>query len=388
MHKNIWIAYILTCLKNSWFWMGIWVFYYLKFTDYAGIGLIETSLIIAMTLSEVPTGVVADLFGKKFTLTIAFVLQAIGMSMLAFAPHVSWIIVGVFIAGVGGSFYSGALDALVYDSLKEVGKENTFDKVVEKMTGISLVTPAVAGILGGFFYYVEPNLPFILNTICYIAAIPFTFFLIEPKVETIGVSVKGFVTQTVSGMRELFKTRFLTEQTLLLVGVGAISVICLEMLNDFLGVEFGFKPAQLAIVWSILYVLCALISQTTGYLRKYISYEKMGILLGILIGITLIVSPIGGIILGGLSLAFRAFFQTAYLNVSSVLINEHIDSKYRTTTLSSFNLLKNIPYVLTAYFLGAFADKFTASWLACILGVALLLFIVPQAFLYAKRRML
>jgi len=253
------------------------------------------------------------------------------------------------------------------------------------MTGISLIAPAIAGIIGGLLYSTQSNIPFILNTLAYAIGIPFTFFLTEPKIESAGVSVKSFVGQTMVGIKELFKTRFLTEQTLLLVGTGAISVICLEMLNDFLGVEFGFKPAQLAIVWAILYVLCAIISQTTEYVRKYISYEKMGILLGILIGLTLMVSPVGGLILGGLSLAFRAFFQTAYLSVSSVLINEHIDSKYRTTTLSSFNLLKNIPYVLTAYFLGGFADKFTASWLAFILGIALLIFIIPQAFLYAKR---
>lgn len=387
MERNVKIAYVLTFLRNSWFWMGIWVFYYLRFTDYAGIGLIETSLIIAMTLSEVPTGVVADLFGKKFTLTIAFILQSIGMGMLAFAHDVSWIVAGVFIAGIGGAFYSGTLDALVYDSLKESGKEHTFDKVIGKLTGISLMGPAIAGVIGGFLYYIQPNIPFILQTVCYVIAIPMTFFLTEPHIEKTGASIKGFVMQTTLGMRELFKNQFLVEQTILLVGTGAIGVICYEMLNDILAVEFGFKPASLAIVWSVLYVICALISQFTDKLRKYISYEKMTIVLGILVGLTLIVSPIGGLIVGGLSIALRAFFQTVYMNASSILVNKQIDSKYRTTTLSSFNLLKNIPYVLTAYFLGGFADKFTAGRLAFLLGIALILFIIPQIFLYNKRKL-
>lgn len=65
IHKNIAIAYLLTFCKNSWFWLGIWVFYYLQFTNYAGIGIIETVLIITMTLTEIPTGAIADLFGKQ-----------------------------------------------------------------------------------------------------------------------------------------------------------------------------------------------------------------------------------------------------------------------------------------------------------------------------------
>lgn len=388
MQRNVVIAYVLTFLKNSWFWLGIWVFYYLKFTNYAGIGLIETTVIFAVTLGEVPTGVIADLFGKKRTITISFVLITLAMFMLAFAASLLWLVIAIFILGIGSSFYSGALDALVYDSLLQIQEEKKFHKVISNMTSLSLVAPAVCGVIGGFLYLVQPNLPYILTAAFYLVGIPLTFLLSEPNVEKSGESIRNFVNQTYLGMKELFKTRFLAEQTVLLVSTGAISVICLEMLNDFLGVEFGFKPAQLAIVWSILYILCALISSATVYLRKYISYEKLAILVGVCIGITLIISPVGGIILGGLTLSLRAFFQTMYQNVSSVLINDRIDSQYRVTALSSFNLLKNIPYVFTAYFLGMFADRFSATRLAVILGIALLIFLIPQGFLYAKRKAL
>lgn len=65
MPKNVLPIYLITIFKNSWYWVGIWIFYYPKVTNYAGIGLIETVLIVVATLSEVPTGVIADLFGKK-----------------------------------------------------------------------------------------------------------------------------------------------------------------------------------------------------------------------------------------------------------------------------------------------------------------------------------
>ena len=387
MNRNIFIAYILTFLRNSWFWLGIWVFYYLKFTNYAGIGLIETSLIIAMTISEIPTGAIADLFGKKVTLTISFLLQTIGMGMLAFAPQVSWLIIGVFIAGIGGSFYSGTVDALLYDTLKEIGEEKKFDKVISRVTSISLIAPAVCGIIGGFLYYVSPNLPFIAHTLFYFIGIPLTFLLIEPKVkEANNFSFKNFVKQTHYGFRELFKNNFVIEQTILLLSAGVIIVICDEMLNSFLGVEFKFNPAQLAILWSIIYLVSSFASHATPYFKKFMSYRNFAVWVGIFIALSLLVSPIAGMIFGGISLLVRSSLQAVYSNVSSILVNETTESKYRTTTLSTFNLLKNVPYVLTAYYLGSLADHYSAIKIAFFLGIALAILIILQTIIYMKRQ--
>lgn len=390
MHRNIWIAYVLTFLRNSWFWMGIWVFYYLKFTNYAGIGLIETIMIIAVTSGEIPTGVIADFFGKKNTLTIAFSLQTIAMIFLSFTPSLLGLLIGILILGIGGAFYSGTIDALIYDSLIQLEDEKKFDKIISKVTGISLIAPAICGIFGGYLYTIKPNIPYILNALCYAIGIICTLFLIEPKIkERTHVSLTSFFQQTKNGFNELFKSTKVIEQTLLLVATGAISVICLQMLNDFLGVEFGFKPTQLAIYWSFLYILCAGISYITPYFTRFMSYKTIAIVVGIIISGSLIVSPflgVGAIILGGLSIGVRALAQTIYENVSSVLINQNTQSQYRTTTLSTFNLLKNIPYVLSAFSIGFLADKITSIRLACVLGVVLLSIIILQIVFYSRKK--
>lgn len=369
--------------------MGIWVFYYLRFTNYAGIGIIETFLFIAATASEIPTGAIADLFGKKNTLVISFLLQTLGMSILALFPHLSWVIFGALIGGIGGSFYSGTLDALVYDSLKVTGKEKLFDKIISKITSISLISPAICGIIGGFLYVIKPNLPFFANALFYFLAIPLVLFFVEPNIkEKKTFSFQNFFQQMKYGFRELFKSSIIIEQTILLVITGSIAVICLQMLNDFLGVEFGFKPTQLAIVWAFLYVICAGVSYLTPILGKYISYKTLAISLGFIIAFSLIVSPFLGVatlILGGISIGIRAISQTIYENVSSVLVNENTQSQYRTTTLSTFNLLKNIPYMFSAYFLGTLADKISSIHVAFFLGIILLGFILLQTVVFRKK---
>ncbi|MCA9369104.1 MAG: hypothetical protein H6773_00375 [Pseudomonadales bacterium] len=55
----------MTTLDHAWFWIAIWALFYLRFTDCAGFGLLEFTMIISFVITEIPTGAIADLFGKK-----------------------------------------------------------------------------------------------------------------------------------------------------------------------------------------------------------------------------------------------------------------------------------------------------------------------------------
>jgi len=336
-----------------------------------------------MTISEVPTGVIADLLGKKGSLITSFFLQALGGFMMAFAPHFSWLVISVAIMGIGASFYSGTLEALTYDSLKQEGKEDKYPKIISNIRTISLITPAICGIIGGFLYIIRPNLPFLVNSVGYTIAIFLAFLLIEPKFETEKFSIKSFLNQTKYGLSFLFK-KGVTGQTILLLSVGVIFVICAEMLNSFLGVELGFNPESLAILWSLIFLVSAFASQLTPKLIHLLSYRNSVILLGVLIALSLLVSPYLGMLLGGIMLIFRVSLESIFSNLTSIIINQTTESAYRATTLSTFNLLQNIPYVLTAYYLGSLADHYSAINVAVFLGVTLITLIFIQLFTTKK----
>jgi len=372
MKNNITIAYILSFAKNTWFWLGIWIFYYLRFTNYAGIGLIETVLIVTTTLTEIPTGAIADLFGKKKTLILAFLLEAIGAYMMAFAPNYNIILWSVFVMCVGGAFYSGTLEALVYDSLKQDGKEDKFDKIISNLSSIALIAPAVCSIIGGFVYGIDPRWPFILNAFGYTVGFIASFFLIEPDIDTIKFSFKNYVMQTGKGLKQLFKSSEIKWQTLILLSIGLVTVISSEMVDSFLSFEFGFNDKQMGILWSAIFIISAFASQLTGHIKKLFGSNKSIIIVGLLTAVTFIISPYIGLIVGGLSLILRSSLQGIFGNLSSIQINNNTDSEYRATTLSTFNMIKNIPYVLTAYFIGGISDSISAKTVSLYLGVVLI----------------
>ena len=386
MNRNIYIIYALTVCKNSWFWLGIWVFYYLKFTSYAGIGFMETTMGIIWSISEVPTGAVADLLGKKPTLFLAFLLQALGIGFLASAQQYNHLLIGVSIAGLGGALSSGTIEALVYDTLKQWKKEKTYSTVLARMTFLQLATPAAASIIGGYLYTIYPRLPFILHASMYAIGTILTLFLTEPLIDSIKFSLKNFLSQTTKGMQQLFVSDDIRTQTIVLLSIGGIVVIFEEMLNNFLGVEFGYKEHELGVIWAIISIIGALAAQSSPWIHKNLKLKRAYIILGCIIAITAIMSPWIGIILGSITIVIRYASAMILGNLTSIAINERTPSAYRATTLSTFNMIKGIPYVLLAWIVGSAADIYTARIIACILGGILLLLLMFQSSLLFMKR--
>ena len=149
-------------------------------------------------------------------------------------------------------------------------------------------------------------------------------------------------------------------------------VVGWEMLNDVLGVEFGFKPSQLGVLSGVICLVAAGVSQVTPYLKGKFRMNNLFVFITVLTALSFMVSPVAGLIIGGLSLVSRASFQVISDNLTSVIINENTESKYRATTLSTFNLIKKIPYVAFAYFVGSLMDVLSASRVAFFLGIILL----------------
>ena len=387
MERNIKLAYLICFFRYTWFWFGIWVFYYLLYTNYAGIALIETSLITSFILSEIPTGIIADLLGKKHSLLLSFFLQAVGILILALVPSLPNLIIGVFIAGVGVCFYSGTFEAIIYDSLKQINKESVYTKVISNINAISLFAIAICSIIGGFMYKMWPPLPTLSSAIGYIIAFIFCLFLTEPKIDSEKFTIRNSIYQVKHAMFELFKSKNIVRQTFLLLSIGIIVVIADEMINAFLGIEFGFGIEEQGIFWAFVLLISSLSSRLTPWLKKAFKEYQAVLIIGTMLAFTLIISPLSGKYLGGLSLIIRSSLQIIYLNFVSIGINSVTESKYRTTTLSVFNMLRNIPYVFFAYFIGALSEVYSAKNIASWMGVLLLLFLIIQIIVLPGKKL-
>jgi MFS family permease len=382
--KNIKIAYALSFLWRSWFWLGIWVFNYLRYTDYAGIGLLETVMITTATLGEIPTGVIADLIGKKKTIIIAFFLGALGNIVQAIAPNYYVLMASIMIMTIGGAFYSGSLEALVYDTLKEQSLTQSFKKVIARINTMQNVGMAVAGICGGYLYQLNYAYPFYGVAIAYLIGMILSFGLIEPSVDTEKYSWKKFLLQNKEGFGQLFMNKRIAYMSLLFLVPSAFMIATENVLNDATAIELGFKSTQLGIFATLLYLFGIYASEKSEWIISKMNAKNIFILLLLIYFLTLVVMPKASFVVGAILLLLRYGASTIFGNYESVRINDAIDSRYRATTLSTFSLIKNIPYIFTATAIGTLMNIYTVKVFSMYFGI---LFIASLAVVYFLRPM-
>jgi MFS family permease len=105
-----------------------------------------------LVLFEVPTGVIADLRGRRFsyllgTLTLTASTLFYLLMWRISAPFWAWAAASMLL-GLGFTFFSGAVQAWLVDALKSTGFEGHLDAVFAKgeiVEGIAMLTGSVAG---------------------------------------------------------------------------------------------------------------------------------------------------------------------------------------------------------------------------------------------------
>jgi predicted MFS family arabinose efflux permease len=150
LQANIWKSYVIQFLHSFQLWWPIWVLY---LTDFRGFSLTQVSVLealfwVVVVLSEVPTGAVADRFGRKVSICLGAASVTAAVLVFGIATNY-WLVLASYTAwGIGITFQSGADSALVFESLKANGREADYPRVAGVGWGIfSLGT--MAGMLAG-----------------------------------------------------------------------------------------------------------------------------------------------------------------------------------------------------------------------------------------------
>ena len=128
----------------------------------------------AMALFEVPTGVVADTLGRRVSFllseatltvgTLAYVgVAAIHGGLLLFC------LAGV-ILGLGYTFYSGAVEAWLVDSLGAIGYRGELDRVFARASIVGSVAMITGTVGGGILGQISLSLPYLVRAALILAA--------------------------------------------------------------------------------------------------------------------------------------------------------------------------------------------------------------------------
>lgn len=108
-------------------------------------------------LAEVPSGALADRFGRRTALVAAGLVQAAGYVLWLHWPTFAGFAAGFAVWALGGALVSGAFEALLYDGLAEVGATAQYARLLgwahagELLAGVPAAVAATALYAAGGF---------------------------------------------------------------------------------------------------------------------------------------------------------------------------------------------------------------------------------------------
>lgn len=110
------------------------------------IGLAEGVYHAVSLLCEVPSGMMADLLGRKRTLVCggAFIISY--NLLMVFAPNIFVVCLAMGLNALSNTMFSGTESALVYDSLKQADRESDYLSVSANSAQISMLATALGSL--------------------------------------------------------------------------------------------------------------------------------------------------------------------------------------------------------------------------------------------------
>ncbi len=382
LNKNINIIYLLAFFNELFFPITAWLFFYLRYLDFPQIAILTGISGLASNLLEIPTGAFADIVGRKKAILLSYVFFSVAMFGIAFSTSFWAFLFFALVNSLCNSLFSGSLEALAYDSLKEKSKEQEFDKVVTKIEAFTWIGLFIGAISGGFMYQYWFRLPYIAQGVIAGIATVLSIGLYEPSVDSQKYNFKLFVIQNISGFKELFSNIKISQASIIFIILGssyfiASSILGISQLN-----EYGMDASKVGLVFGFGYIIAASASFIYPSIRNSYSPKILLICVSLVLIGSFLLAANAGIVLGSLLIIGRIASSTTFRNTRSIVLNKWISSKNRATSLSTMVLLSQLPYAVFAYPIGKYIEMYSPNSFAFVLGVSIILLLVLQFLVF------
>jgi MFS family permease len=348
-----------------------------------------------MVLFEVPTGVIADGWGRRVSFLLGTVTLAASTYLYYLlwqlsAPFWAWAVVSVLL-GLGFTFFSGAVEAWLVDALRFSGYDGELEAVFGRalmVSGIAMLVGSTAG--GVIAQATDLGVPFLLRVGVLLAMFGVAFWLMrdvgftpERSPHPLRASRDVLSASIDNGLKNP-PVRYIMLAAPFSAGVGiyvfyALQPYLLELFGDphaysVAGLAAGIVAGAQVVGGWLAPMVRRLVHKRTTVL---VVSSSMGALILVALGITRVFW------VALLLLVLWALVSAAGTPVRQAYLNDMIASKQRATVLSFDSLMGSSGGIVVQPLMGRAADVYGYPLSLAISGV-IELFAVP--FLLASRR--
>ena len=374
--SNIWKMYADSLFSYMHFIAAVLVPF---FTDWGGISysqvlILNSWYLFCVFILEIPTGTVADFFGRKTSMFLGSIVSILGILTYVSYPNFYVFLAGETILAVAFTLKSGANEALIYDSLKMIGQEERSKKIFSSLESFKM-----AGILSGALIgsvlakYGGLKMPLLCMVVPLGLSAIFVAMLKEPSAGEMETRSSYF--QLLRGGTEYFAAhRLLRILTLDMVAIGSFTFLVIWSYQMLLK-EAGVDIIYFGMVHAMMCLAQIAVMQSFGRFEEYLGGKKR------LLVATALIAGIGFI---GLGLARSAWVLVFWIAVTAGFglsrtplyisyMNKFIPSDKRATILSVTSMARNIGICLASLAAASMAD-WSLKQMILLNGAIILLF--------------
>jgi len=380
--------------------------FFLLFLREKGLSFFEIGFLfsfreICINIMEIPSGALADLYGRKTVMLISLLSYIVSFVIFGSANSTSILFAAMFFFAIGEAFRTGTHKAMIFDWLRHENMVDQKTKIYGFTRSWSQKGSALSVLLASILVFYSGN----YSNIFWYTIIPYVFGFINMalypawlnrKVKT-RISIKGIFIHLWNSGRSILKDgklRNLIVQSILYTGqYKAIR----EYLQVIIKAQVILIPVALyltqekriailvGIVYFVLYLLASFSSKNSFRLINLLgSKEKASSLIFILTLLTLIISAIGTyfeiyiIPIIGFIIIFS--MNNLFRPILIAQFDDCAKSEEQATILSVESQVVSFGVFILAPIIGYAADKFGLYSVFLVSSFALGLYIIPIMF--------
>lgn len=345
------------------------------------IGLAESVFHIVSLLCEVPSGMAADLLGRKKTLVSGGVCMVLQSLLMAFASDLFTICFAMGLNALAMTMFSGTTTALLYDSLKQEGCEEKYIQVSANSSQISMLANAIGSLASllkrflGFagFYLLSAAFEGVSTAALALMEEPIVTKAQASRGKQTLRALPGQFTKLARNSLSILRTTPLAAKLIVSSAVVSVPSYLTKMFLQQRLVELGW-PTELLFLPLLLGGLACVAGTEVGRRMRCRSMRRLYSACALLCGVgTLLVgaAPAWGGILG--MMLVQGVLEV-YLLHESQKLNDAIPSDQRATLISVDGMAYSLLMIPASPLVGAVGDAFgqAGAGLALLGGVIVL----------------
>jgi MFS transporter, DHA3 family, tetracycline resistance protein len=308
--------------------------------------LAGTVLEVTIFLFEVPTGVVADIYSRRLSITIGYFLIGLGFVLQGAIPSFATVLAFSVLWGVGHTFTSGATEAWITDEVGEDQVGALFMRATQINNLVGIPTTVIAIVLGSLLItlpIVLGGIIFLVITLMMVLYMPETGFHPNPPDER---GNWGQMRDTLTAGAKMVRAR---PTLLAILGIGLFFGLYSEgydrlgdahLLKSFALPDFGpLQPVAwmglIGIIGGLLAILAARVMEKRLDMTRSRSLGRASFALsGLMIASLIAFALVGNFYMAVIINWVFGIGRTLIGPIQTTWINQHIDSNVRATVIS------------------------------------------------------